>query len=487
MFEESKFEYVVKICPVDDAEALQSLLNEMSEEGRELYSLHEVEGDDGFVYNCIFSKPVGNSYEENDDIIDAGDFKSRMEKLFKHKDEPYEKAKSLLKQYREKNERINTIKQLLDSDSPDTDRESINKEISEKLAERNVLKNKFTEILSPSGMYAGIGGDILTVTVGEELADLIDVDKNGELLTESVRLRQELTDRYGYVIPAIKFVGSEKTSENQYILSVREFKALSCIAYSEHKMFYQGQANMDKKPAGAIESIDPVTGQKVFWIAEEKTKDFWEKGITASQAIIVHLEFVVMKYIDEILSYDDILNYINALGEENIFLAEELLQGAFSLGDLRYILVRLIREKVSVKDIIFVFEKLNDLMQYNGNIDEIVDKLRILLGRQICSVIADYDNIIYGIIPSSEQSEKLKKALTDKNKINKFIQNNDVKAFVESVKEKLENCDCDISNIAVITKPELRRPVFYLLEHILPELRVLSEAEIPEEFTLEAV
>lgn len=486
MIEESKFEYLVRTCPIEDTASLQELLNNMSEEGWELYSLYEAETEDGFQYNCIFSRAVDDFYNENEDVSDVVDLKSRMEKIFHFKDDPYEKAKTLQNQLVEKNLRINEIKQLLDSSSVE-DREKNNQEISKKLSERNALKNKFSEALSPAGMYDRLHQEILTIVVSEELVDLIDNDKNGELLIESIRVRQNLADRLGYVIPSVKFVSSDKMGENQYSINIRGFKAISGFAYPDYRMFKIGQANIDKKPAGSIEGIDPITGQKVFWIQEKKTKSFWDKGLSPAQVISSQLEFVVSKYVDEILSYTDVLNYISLLGEGNLFIAEELLQGAFSLSDMRYIFVNLIREKVSVKDVTFVFEKLNDLMKYDYKIEETVDNLRILFGKQLCSAIADNNNFIYGIIPSSEQDEKLKKALCKKSKGKYLVNNNDVKSFVKFVQEKVKNCDCDISNMAVIVSPELRLPVFYLFEQVIPELRVLSEEEIPQEFNVEAV
>ena len=487
MFDESRLEYVVKSCSSEDTDGLEELLNSMAIDGWELYSLNEVEAEEGFQYNCIFSRQAEDSYEEDDDIAQVGHFKSRMEKLFHYKNAPSEQAKSLQDELRQKNERVNDIKQLLDSNSIDIDREGLNQEISEKLSERNTLKNKFSEMLSPANMYERINQDVLTVVVSEELVDLIDNEKNGELIIESVRLRQALTDKLGYVIPAIRFISSDEMAEDQYSIKVRKLKALSGIVYPKYRMFVPGQANIEKKPRGAIDSIDSVTGQKVFWIEEGKTKSYWDKGLTVAQVIAKHLEFVVCKYVEEILSYGEILNYISLLGEENLFLAEELIQGAVSLGDLRYIFAKLIREKVSIKDIVFVFEKLNDLLKAEYNNDQLVDNLRILMGRQICSDIADSNNYIYGIIPSVEQNTKLKKSIDKKNKGKSFVQNHDIKDFVKFVCEKVKNSESNISNIAIIVKPELRLPVFYLFEQVITELRVISEDEITDEFTIEVL
>ena len=54
MYNKNRMQYVVKTCSSENVQDLQNLLNEMSMNGWELYSMQEVESDEGFVYNCIF-------------------------------------------------------------------------------------------------------------------------------------------------------------------------------------------------------------------------------------------------------------------------------------------------------------------------------------------------------------------------------------------------------------------------------------------------
>ena len=74
-----KVQYIIKSVPVDDKQALENLLNNMSEEGWDLYTMHEVESDDTIEFNCIFSK---EKREENktylDDLVNVASFKTRM-------------------------------------------------------------------------------------------------------------------------------------------------------------------------------------------------------------------------------------------------------------------------------------------------------------------------------------------------------------------------------------------------------------------------
>ena len=79
-----KMEYVIKSVPTDDKQMLEDLLNEMSEEGWDLYTMHEVEGEeDDYQYNCIFmrEKEQTDEAEPFDKIVRVNNFKSQMEKM----------------------------------------------------------------------------------------------------------------------------------------------------------------------------------------------------------------------------------------------------------------------------------------------------------------------------------------------------------------------------------------------------------------------
>lgn len=52
----TRMQYCIKAVPSDDTFQMESLLNEMSSLGWELYTMHEVEADEGYNYNCIFVK-----------------------------------------------------------------------------------------------------------------------------------------------------------------------------------------------------------------------------------------------------------------------------------------------------------------------------------------------------------------------------------------------------------------------------------------------
>lgn len=476
MNDDTRFEYTVRTCPADDSQELEDLLNDMAGGGWELYSLNEAESEEGeYQYLCIFSKQINGSFEFEDEyIVNAGDFKTTMRRLLTKKEDMYKECRYLQQQIREKNQQISEIKNLLDS-SEEIDREDLNRKISEKMGELKSLKSKFSELNSPASMYNRINQDLLTIVVSYELAELIDSEKDGDLIAESVKLRQKLTDELGYVIPGIHFTISDEMNENEFGINVRTHRALRGFVYPGYRRFFPGQSNLENMPEDAIDDIDPITGQKAFWLEKDKTKDFWDKGLSPAQVITSYLDFAVRKYVNDIISYKDVLNYIGLLEDGNTFLADDLFQDGISLADLRYIFANLIKEKISVRDIVYIFEKLNDLseMDFKTN-DELVEQLRLSLSRQICSSIADENNTIFAITVPKKYVQTLSRALKNKN-------SSELDGFIEYVTKAHKDTQVSV----LISPPQYRKDLFNLFNDIIPELIVISESEITEEFTLE--
>ena len=91
-----KMQYIIKSVPTDDKQALEDLLNEMSNEGWDLYTMHELEGESSVDFNCIFVRERQDEKTADlDDIVNVTSFKYRMEKMLSAPTSPYESCKEI--------------------------------------------------------------------------------------------------------------------------------------------------------------------------------------------------------------------------------------------------------------------------------------------------------------------------------------------------------------------------------------------------------
>jgi len=489
MFKNNKIQYIIKTCSSENVQELQNLLNEMSMNGWELYSMNEIETDEGFKYNCIFmSENQSQDDSENGDIIDISSFKSQMEKMLSPKLSPYESCLDIQAKIISQQKKISKIKTELDSEAPaSVGRKKLNDKISAGLKELEDLKHKLSKTTSPDVMYSRLKEDKLSINLSEELLDYVNSEKvtpEEDLVAATVKTRLKLTDELGYVIPKVMFKDDETLNPYEFSIKIRGLEVFKSYAYPGYSLFYAEDLHLEKKPKNSISDIDIITGKKLLWLENSQTKDFWEKGISGAEYISRLLEFYAVKYVEDLLDYSDVDKYINVVEQANPFLFENLVPDYISPADLKFILTGLIREKVSIKNIVYIFEKLNDYADDCPKSD-LLKKLRLALSRQIVSKHINSD----GMVSLFEISDK-----TVEDLIPSFEEDEDFIIKVDGdFAEKLANkiakkaAQFNISNPKILVPLELRHLIFTLLSNYLNDITVLSREEIGCYYPIEII
>ncbi len=475
-----KMQYVIKTCSSENVQELQNLLNEMSMNGWELYSMHEVESDDGFQYNCIFMMEAPDyEHSSNSDIVNISSFKSQMEKMLSPKLTPYEQCLEIQSKIREQKNKIARIKQDLEGEAPaSAGRKKLNDKISAGLKELDELKAKLSRATSPDEMYSKLQTEKLGIYLSEELLGYVDPEQDiseEELVAETVKSRLKLTEELGFVIPKIIFQDDEQLNPYEFAIRIRGLDVYKALVYPNHVMYFTDDIHLDKKDKNVIKDVDFITGKEIVWIDKNQAKDFWETGLSGSQYIARALEFAAVKYVDDLLDYNELDKYIDVVSKKNAFLVENLIPDYISLSDLRFILTSLITERISIKDITFIFEKMNDYAEDNVRID-ILKKIRLALSRQICRSFADEN----GVISAIEISEDSLDALTADD----YIEGDEVVRidadFAEELADKIANeaREYNMELIKLIVPIDYRQLVFTILNNYLNNIVVLAREEI---------
>ena len=276
MSKEFKQEFSIKSIPTDDTLLLENTLNAMSSSGWELYSIYEAEQNSKIVYNCIFVKETQVTDDEiTDELIN---FRSTVERMLYSKDEPYELCLNLQKKIKDKKEKIEKVKKFLDTSKED-ERELLNEEIKKDIDELNDLKRDLKDILAPYKMSKFLGEEKLSISLSSENYCLCDpvIEKN--LLSQTVKVRQELTKDLCYIIPKVQFIENASLDEFEFSINIHGVSVANAKAYPNHVVFFEDELNLDKAPKSAIKEKDPLTKRKLIWIPSQECENFWVEGM----------------------------------------------------------------------------------------------------------------------------------------------------------------------------------------------------------------
>lgn len=467
-------EYIIKEVPTEDRQALQDLLNEMSMQGWDLYTLHEVESEDDILYSCIFMKERSENEENEvfDKVVNIKNFKSQMEKMLSKQISPYESCKEITEKIREQKKRVADIKSEIEKVDW-SDRGTLNDQMSGALRRLEELKQDLVKEISPGVMYSRIGEEKFTVNLSEELIDFVSPDNKDDLLSETVKSRQKLTDELGYVIPRMVFQDEEELEPYQFSIKVHGLEVFKSMVIPEHTAFFKEELNI-RKPANTIVDKDVISGKEVWWIDNNLSEDYWANGYSAVEYIARAVEFVSIKHVAELLDYNDINHYLMTVEQRNPFVVNNIIPDFITLSELKYILINLIRERISIKDIDYVFEKINDFSDELTK-DSLLDKIRLSLSKHISQrFIGETPTEIIEL--SGETLDKMFK-LTDTEE--ETVIKVDGKFAEKLAKKALKVAkDNGLDEVIIIVPIEIRHMTFAIFSEFINNLTIVAHEEL---------
>lgn len=481
-----KMQYVIKTVPTDDKQALEDLLNQMSDEGWDLYTMHEIETDSSVDFNCIFMR---EKQEEDttdlDDIVNVTSFKYRMEKMLAAPTSPYESCKEIQLKISNQKEKIKKIKSQLESDGLSIDdKNRLNNQMSDELRMLESLKQSLVNEISPEAMYSTIKEEKLTVNLSEEILDLISMDSSDNLLAQTVKVRQELTDRLGYVIPHIHFHNSDDLNQNEFCIKVHDVEVFRAIVLPEYRVYFKDELKGYKLEADDYVTEDEITGKKIVWIKKDKVKDFWVHGRSATEYIGSAIEYISIREVSDIMDYNDVNKFVEIVLENNSFLVDNIIPDFITAADLKYLLTCLIREQVSVKNIIYLFEKINDYANEPTK-EDLLDKVRLAFSKLIIK-----DLVKEGEIQVIEFSDETLE------KVEKFFEQEDDESIIRIDANEVQDIAKKINKLVkskkiekpILTVPmDIRHMVFVILSEFVRNITVLASEELVSDYDIKFV
>ena len=367
-----------------------------------------------------------------------------------------------------------------------------NADVQSQLGQLESVRQNMQDLVNPNRMYERLGVDVLSLQVGAGLLVIADPDQEGQLLAKIAALRQRVTDELGYILPNIRIMDSSALEANEYLIAIRGNTVATGFVYPGKYMVIADQWDSVRTevPDDAIVGVDPTYQTQAYWVSEEDAKS--TKAITAVDAtdvVITHLQEITRKHVDDIMTKTDVLKLMELVRSQDPTLVNDLVPTIISTSDLRKIFVNLIREKVSIKDIIFIFERLCDYARFSKEPDILSERLRAALGRQICLGNVQEDKVLYALTLSPEWEKVLDDSCQRTELGTMFLLNPmQVQELIETTAATLMNAHQNIGKQPVILcSPRIRLPLFQLLERHIPTIVVISYSELITDIKVEAV
>lgn len=369
---------------------------------------------------------------------------------------------------------------------------AVNADVQEHLNKLEETKRNLKELTNPDKQFDRLGVDILSLGVGRNLIQITDPDQEGELPARIIALRQTLTDTLGYIIPNVRIMDSYDLEPNEFRLYIRQEVITSGYVYPYKLMVLEKdlKANNIAISDNYIAGTHYITQEPCYWIEEYEIETKKIKTYKPEEVIINTLKEIVIKEVDTILSSYDIEKYLNKAKEtEQARVLIDALLKEIQTNDIRKVFANLIREKISVKDILFILDRLNDYARKEKNPNILSEMIRADFARHISQKYTDKTSILNAITLSTEWEQTLNNSLQQNEIGEVFLRTStQLEKLIEVITKTLDRTYRTSDKYPVILcSPQIRLPLYKLLTRYLPNITVIAHSELVNEVKIEVV
>ncbi len=359
-------------------------------------------------------------------------------------------------------------------------------EIEAKVEEEEVAAE---EIRRPENVTSLLQVDPIELEFGYGIIPLADSNQGGDLLDRVVMIRRQIALELGTIVPIIRLRDNIQLNPNQYIIKIKG------IQVSEGEILFDHYLAMNpgyvEEEITGIPTFEPSFHLPAIWITEgqrERAESLGYTVVDPPSIIATHLTEVIRKHIAELLTRQDVQNLVNNLKETNPSIVEELVPKLLGLGEIQKVLQNLLREEISIRDLLTIFESLADHAAATRDTDLLTEYVRQTLKRAIsnkyfsepgtASVVTLDPKLEQEIMNSVKQSEQGAYITLDPERI---------KAVIESVRKELEKLESMGKNSIILTSPIVRMYFKRLTEDYFNDLAVVSYNEVESDVELQSV
>ncbi|MEA1921449.1 MAG: flagellar biosynthesis protein FlhA [Pseudomonadota bacterium] len=363
------------------------------------------------------------------------------------------------------------------------------KEAQAEMVEREQEQAETASKDEPEAVEKLLVMDTMELEVGYALIALVDEAQGGDLLERIKLIRRQFAIDLGIVMPSIHIRDNLQLKPNAYSFKVKG----NAVAEGEILVGYCLAMGSDGKSPEirGISTTEPAFGLPAMWIEEREREHAQLAGYTVvdpSTVVATHLVEKIKLFLHELLSRQDVQKLVENLALRYPKVVDDIVPSVVPWGTLQKVLQNLLREQVSIRDLMTILETMADYSTQVRDVDVLTEYVRQDLSRTIVGGYLSEGNRLY--------VTTLEPALEEQ--INASIQRTDhgafltldpgiVYAMVEQFRNLQEKFDQVSAKPVLLCVPIVRFHLKRLLERFVPGLAVLSHNEVPSQVTVQAL
>jgi flagellar biosynthesis protein FlhA len=345
------------------------------------------------------------------------------------------------------------------------------------------------ELKSPENVINLLQVDPIEFEFGYSLIPLADTNQGGDLLDRIVMIRRQLALELGVVVPVVRIRDNIQLQPNEYRIRIKGNELAEGELLLDH--FLAMSPGVEDESIEGIDTLEPAFGLPALWISGEVKERAELSGYTVvdpPSVVSTHLTEVLKKHAHELLGRQEVKQLIEHIKESHAALVDDVTPEPLSTGDIQKVLMKLLQEKISIRNLPTIFETLADYGQMTKDTDLLTEYVRQSLSRQISKQYAPDQEPLKVITLGGTVEKKIADAVQQTEHGNYLSMDlNDSQALFDTITSEMKRISAIDQLTVILCSPAVRMYVRQLIERYLPDVVVLSYNELEPDLEVQSI
>jgi len=330
--------------------------------------------------------------------------------------------------------------------------------------------------------------DIIGLEIGYRLIPLVDKSQGGELLNRIKGVRKKLSQEFGFLVPAVHIRDNLDLEPNTYQISLMGVTVGEAEIRHDHELAINpGQVfgNLD-----GITTKDPAFGLDAVWIRQEQREHAQSLGYTvvdAATVLATHLSQILTNNASQLLGHEEVQNLLDMLAKNYPKLVEGLIPDTMSLGTIVKVLQNLMNEGVAVRDMRSIVQTLVEYGPKSQDPEILTAAVRITLRKFIVQDLVGPSPEVPVITLSPELEQMLHQSMQMAGDDGAGIEPGLAERLQKSLTDGAQEQELAGDTPVLLTSGILRTVLAKFVKYTIPNLRVISYQEVPDDKQIKIV
>ena len=345
------------------------------------------------------------------------------------------------------------------------------------------------DLKSPESVVNLLNVDPIEFEFGYGLIPLADTNQGGDLLDRIVMIRRQLAIELGVIVPVVRIRDNIQLQPNEYRIKIKGNELARGELLLDHYMAMS--PGIDDESIEGIDTVEPAFGMPAKWIAEDMKETAELSGYTVvdpPSVVSTHLTEIIKNNANVLLGRQETKQLIDHLKESYPILVDEVTPDPLSVGDIQRVLAKLLKERVSIRNLPVIFEALADYGRLTSDFDLLAEYVRQALSRQITrQYLVDGESL--KVVTLSGKVEKTIAEGIQQTEHGNYLSldPNVTQAIIENIASEMERVSMFEQSSVILCSPAVRMYVKQLIEPYFPGIPVLSYNELESTVEVQSV